>query len=153
MTYIKIVNDNVDTYPYSVEQLRRDNPKTSFPRSISNQALAEWGVIPVNPAPAPSYDVRTQRLKQNTAPHTEGGEWFIGWSVVDKTSEEIQSYDDAESARNRAIRTMMLGETDYLALSDSTLSPEMASYRQALRDITDHVNWPYLDEADWPVKP
>jgi hypothetical protein len=27
------------------------------------------------------------------------------------------------------------------------------TYRQALRDITGHVNFPYLTEADWPVKP
>jgi hypothetical protein len=26
-------------------------------------------------------------------------------------------------------------------------------YRQALRDITDHVNFPYLADEDWPVKP
>jgi len=29
----------------------------------------------------------------------------------------------------------------------------MTTYRQALRDITDHSNWPNLQEADWPVKP
>jgi hypothetical protein len=26
-------------------------------------------------------------------------------------------------------------------------------YRQALRDITNHVNFPYLADEDWPVKP
>lgn len=26
-------------------------------------------------------------------------------------------------------------------------------YRQALRDITNHANFPNLEEADWPVKP
>ena len=40
-----------------------------------------------------------------------------------------------------------------MALSDNTLTEEMAAYRQALRDITSHANWPYLNEADWPVKP
>jgi hypothetical protein len=27
------------------------------------------------------------------------------------------------------------------------------TYRQALRDITSHSNWPLLEEADWPVAP
>ena len=26
-------------------------------------------------------------------------------------------------------------------------------YRQALRDITTHSNWPNLNPEDWPVKP
>lgn len=43
---------------------------------------------------------------------------------------------------NRAIKTLrnerdlLLAETDYLALSDQTMSTEMTTYRQALRDIT-----------------
>ena len=33
-------------------------------------------------------------------------------------------------------RNALLKETDYLALSDQTMSAEMTTYRQALRDIT-----------------
>lgn len=50
----------------------------------------------------------------------------------------------------RARRNQLLAETDYLALSDVTLSTEMAEYRQALRDLpanTDPAN------PTWPVKP
>jgi hypothetical protein len=32
-------------------------------------------------------------------------------------------------------------------------STQWATYRQALRDITDHENFPYLEESDWPVSP
>jgi hypothetical protein len=39
------------------------------------------------------------------------------------------------------------------ASSDLTMTAEQTAYRQALRDITSHANWPYLDEADWPTKP
>jgi len=35
----------------------------------------------------------------------------------------------------RQKRDRLIAETDYLALSDVTLSPEMATYRQALRDL------------------
>jgi len=38
-------------------------------------------------------------------------------------------------------------------LSDNTLTTEMATYRQALRDITSHDNFPNLSDADWPTKP
>jgi hypothetical protein len=44
---------------------------------------------------------------------------------------------------------------------DTTLDSDWAAYRQALRNITAHSNWPNLESAsmtgddagDWPVKP
>lgn len=52
----------------------------------------------------------------------------------------------------RARRNRLLAETDYLALSDVTLSSEMAEYRQALRDLPANSA---SDPANptWPVKP
>ena len=61
---------------------------------------------------------------------------------------------DANTATaNRATRDAKLAETDFYALSDVTMSSEMQSYRQALRDITSHSNWPNLEDADWPTSP
>jgi hypothetical protein len=57
----------------------------------------------------------------------------------------------AKSVRMK--RDQLISETDYLALSDNTMSEAMVVYRQALRDITDHVNFPNLADADWPTKP
>jgi len=61
--------------------------------------------------------------------------------------------DEGVATTNRATRDSKLAETDFYALSDVTMTDEMATYRQALRDITSHDNWPNLEEADWPVKP
>lgn len=61
--------------------------------------------------------------------------------------------DDRAAEANRNKRNALLAETDYLALSDNTMSAEMTTYRQALRDITSHANWPNLEDADWPTKP
>ena len=36
----------------------------------------------------------------------------------------------------RGKRNRLLAKTDYLALSDNTMSSEMTTYRQSLRDIT-----------------
>ena len=38
--------------------------------------------------------------------------------------------------RLRSERNLLLAETDFYALSDVTMSPEMETYRQELRDIT-----------------
>ena len=51
----------------------------------------------------------------------------------------------------RKKRNELLAETDYLALSDNTLSDEMVTYRQALRDITD--TYSSLNTVVWPTKP
>jgi len=40
-----------------------------------------------------------------------------------------------ESLRNK--RNALLAETDYLALSDNTMTEEVKTYRQKLRDITE----------------
>ena len=42
-----------------------------------------------------------------------------------------RSMDELRKKRNK-----LLAQTDYLALSDQTMSAEMTTYRQALRDIT-----------------
>jgi hypothetical protein len=54
----------------------------------------------------------------------------------------------------RSKRNALLKETDYLALSDNTLSDEMKLYRQALRDITEGVTTLTKAKAvKFPAKP
>ena len=53
--------------------------------------------------------------------------------------------------RVRRDRDRKLAETDYLALSDSTLASNMKSYRQALRDVPEDNADP--DSISWPTKP
>ena len=71
---------------------------------------------------------------------------------VDPAVREQERLELAAKAM-RSKRNTLIAETDYLALSDNTLTEAMAAYRQALRDISSHANWPNLAEADWPVKP
>ena len=61
---------------------------------------------------------------------------------------------DRAIADLRAKRNRLLAQTDYLALSDNTLSSDMATYRQSLRDITDGLNTVEDVEAVvFPTKP
>jgi hypothetical protein len=54
----------------------------------------------------------------------------------------------------RSKRNSILAQTDYLALSDHTLSSEMKTYRQKLRDITnDLTTVEQVDAVTWPEKP
>jgi hypothetical protein len=51
----------------------------------------------------------------------------------------------------REKRNQLLAETDYLALADATLSEDMRTYRQALRDLPANTSDPA--NPTWPVKP
>jgi len=54
----------------------------------------------------------------------------------------------------RAKRNSLLASTDYLALSDNTLSSEMSAYRQSLRDITTGLSTvEQVNSIVFPVKP
>ena len=151
--YVKITNGDVETYPYNVGQLRRDNPNTSFPKQIPDEMLESYGVMPVTVASMPTINDRTQKVEQANAPSLTSGDWTIWWSISSKTADEISDYDNNAEASNRSKRNSLLSATDFYALSDVTMSTEMAAYRQAMRDITSHANFPNLDDADWPTKP
>ena len=64
---------------------------------------------------------------------------------------DVQPGVDLELLREE--RNRRLAETDYLALSDATLSEEMRTYRQALRDLTDPSVTSDPANPTWPVKP
>ena len=151
--HVKITNGNVDTYPYNVGQLRRDNPNTSFPKKIPDDMLESYGILPVTFTDMPSIDDRTQKTEQEAAPSLVSGAWTVGWTTSSKTADETAEYDDNVAASNRVKRDGLLAATDYFALTDVTMDSNMTSYRQALRDITSHSNWPNLADGDWPTKP
>ena len=181
MSYVKITNGAVARYPYSSGQLRRDNPNVSFPRNIPLEIMRRYGMRPVTAEAMPDYDPLTHKVTTATTPtrgvlrlmteadatdpiteevNTDligtpiyGNDWVLTRTVVELTADEIADNDAETATANRKKRDELLADTDYFALTDVTMDAAMTSYRQALRDITGHANWPNLDEADWPVKP
>lgn len=57
--YIKLTNGTPTTY--TIGQLRKDNPNTSFPKNIPDELLAEFGVYPATVAEVPTFTDRTQK--------------------------------------------------------------------------------------------
>lgn len=85
----------------------------------------------------------------------EGIEWvdedYIGPSreVFDAKKTELEAAVPWTKLRDQ--RNKLLAETDYLALSDVTMSSEMTTYRQALRDLPANTTDPA--NPVWPTKP
>lgn len=151
--FVKITNGQVAAYPYTVGQLRRDNPNTSFPKNVPEATMAAFGMFPVGYEAAPDHDPMTHRIEHSNLPVLKDGKWVLTKTVVALTAEQIADRDAAKAKEVRNRRNELLAETDYLALTDNTLSDTTKAYRQALRDITNHANFPHLSEEDWPVKP
>jgi len=151
--YAKITNGQVDQYPYTVGNLRRDNPNVSFPKTIRTATMAGYGMYPVSYEAAPDYDPLTHRLQHSSIPSLVDGEWKLTKTVVALTEDQIAAATAAKAKEMRSDRDAKLADTDWMALSDVTMSAGMTTYRQALRDITAHANWPNFEEADWPTKP
>ena len=149
---VKITNGNVDTYPYSVGQLRRDNPNTSFPKRIPDDMLADWGIYTVVYTDVPSFDDRTQKVEREATPSLVAGAWTVGWTTSDKTAEEVQEYDDTQAASVRSERDALLAQSDWTQVADAPVdATAWATYRQALRDITDQAGFP--NDINWPTQP
>lgn len=137
--YIKLVNGQPEKY--SIEQLRLDNPNTSFPDLPSNDLLALWNVYPYVILNQPEYDYLTQTAV--AAPITQiNGVWTQAWVIENLPIEQAEQ-------GVRAQRDELLLQTDWAALSDRVLTPEMAAYRQALRDVTKQQGFPY--NVVWPI--
>ena len=84
----------------------------------------------------------------------------VQFTAEEETARDAEEQAWADAAPARALaelrnkRNRLLAETDYLALSDQTMSSEMTTYRQALRDITNGLTTVEDVEAVvWPEKP
>lgn len=148
MAYVKTHDGQVQQFPYTIGDLRKDNPQTSFPRRIPDELLASYEVFEVVVDTPPAIDEKTYKAVLAEMPTYANDAWRLGWSVVEKTAEEKQRYYDAAASRVRSKRDLLLSETDWMALSDNTLTQPWADYRQALRDLPQQSGFPY--NVVWP---
>ena len=147
--HVLVNNGNVESYPYTIGNLRKDNPNTSFPKNPSDELLEGLGMFRVTKVDRPEYDY-TKNIAEGT-PVQVNGVWTQVWDVTDASAEEIAERTEQQAQNMRAERDRLIADTDYLALSDNTLTEAMATYRQALRDITSQEGFPY--NITWPTKP
>ena len=84
----------------------------------------------------------------------------VQFTAAEETARDNEEAAWANAAPARALanlrskRNRLLAETDYLALSDSTLTSDMRTYRQALRDLPDGKDTvAKCENAVFPTKP
>ena len=152
---------------------RRHYSNVSLPRVWTAATLQGLKLEAVLEAPKPAAG-QYQTVARNGVEQDANGNWVTAWAVrdmfADTTAEDgtvttkaeqeaaYQAKLDADAATAvRAQRDKLLTETDWVVVfhteKGTNIPLEWEVYRQALRDITNHVNFPHLNEADWPVKP
>jgi len=140
--FIKLTNGVPETY--TIGQLRKDNPNVSFPKDIPLETLASYNVYPLTVADKPKYKALTESIILN-APTKVNGAWIQNYSVVQKPQE------DAEKSIRRERNDLLL-ESDWTQVADAPVDKALwATYRQALRDITSQVGFPF--HTIFPTKP
>lgn len=73
---------------------------------------------------------------------------------VDVLEYVLEAKDADWAGINRGERNKLLAKSDWTQVSDAPVDKAAwATYRQSLRDLPNHVNWPNLNDADWPVPP
>ena len=66
-------------------------------------------------------------------------------------AEYAATVDDRAAAKVRTERDSKLAETDWTASTDVTMTAEMTTYRQALRDVPAQAGFP--STIAWPTSP
>jgi hypothetical protein len=142
--YIRYLNGTPEIY--SIGQLRKDNPNTSFPEPMPLDRLAEWNVFPYTQEDLPSYDSTIQTTALDDLPVLVNGSWVRQWTVAPKSSEDAKK--SVRSKRNELLR-----DTDWTQLADSPVENRDAwvRYRKDLRDLPDQEGFPF--NVVWPVAP
>ena len=137
-------------------------PNVGFPGGLPTESwMSENSVMPVTVFR--SYNGLTEKSTP-VDPYIEGGVVYLHKIEALDDSQKVAAQtarDNATAESTRAERNRRLAESDWMANSDVTMTDAWKTYRQALRDITKHSNWPYLKmpapdgsgENDWPVQP
>tara|TARA_R100000353_G_scaffold175807_1_gene147231 strand:+ start:956 stop:1444 length:489 start_codon:yes stop_codon:yes gene_type:complete len=140
-------------------------PQMALPRVWGANVCDAMNIDPVLASPAATTTAYQVSVRDGVEQDSNGN-WVEKYVARDMFADDAELGTKAEqeaayqatldantAAGHRATRDAKLAETDFYALSDVTMSSEMTTYRQALRDLPTHENWPNLEDSDWPTKP
>jgi hypothetical protein len=142
----------VKQYPYNFAQLKAANTNVSFPSTVSDATMAEYGAMRVYFSTPPEL-TDTQVLEEDPPVFSnEDQRWTQVWRVRDMTAEEVTSRNDTQAAQVRTDRNALLSASDWTQVADAPVDKAVwATYRQSLRDITAQAGFPWT--INWPIAP
>lgn len=153
---IKLVNGVPTGHPLQEDNVRLLIKNVSIPQVLTEKVIEPYGYGLFQLSLKPDLE-KHQKAVEVTAVKNIDGVWVQKWEVQEMDDSEKTEADLEKAGEIRHIRNLALLQTDYkvlIALENGSFVPqELTAYRQALRDITTHANFPYLEDSDWPAKP
>ena len=147
--YAQIDGSTVVAYPVDIW---RTHPNVSFPISWDGGIVEGLEYARVTPTDRPTVSY-TENVTEGT-PALVAGVWTQQWTVTQASAEEVSQRITAQWSAVREERNRKLYACDWTQLADSPLSAELkaewATYRQALRDVTQQAD-PF--SIVWPAEP
>ena len=140
----------------------------SLPKVWNSNVCDAMNIDPVLASPAATTSAYQISVRDGVEKDSKGNwvekyvakDMFADTTVDGKTTTKADhekayqaTLDATTATNNRNTRDSKLAETDWTAMSDVTMADNMKTYRQALRNLPTHSNWPDLEDADWPTKP
>ena len=126
--------------------MRKLHRKVSFRSDGGTFSDLGYDEIASTQPPAPSGTYKAVYRDGET--QDANGDWAEAWAERDMTVEEVQQRDHGKAEQVRAERNEKLANSDWTALSDVTMTAEMTTYRQALRDVPAQSGFPQA--VEWP---
>lgn len=150
--YLKVSGSTI-TYPYSVQNLKNENPNTSFPTIIADSLLESFNIYTVESKNS-GYDNDDSKDVTEVTPTLSGSVYVQTYTISDADTETINKRREIKWSEVRSNRDSLLSECDWTQFNDSPISgstlTDWQTYRQSLRDITNQST-PY--DITWPNKP
>ena len=150
--YLKVSGSTI-TYPYSVQNLKNENPSISFPTIITDSLLESFNIYKVE-VKSSGYDNDDSKDVTEVTPTLSGSIYIQTYTISDADTETINKRREIKWSEVRSGRDSLLSESDWTQFNDSPISgstlTDWQTYRQSLRDITNQSD-PY--DITWPNRP
>ena len=148
-------------------EIRKLNPNVSLPKVWNSNVYDTLGIDPVFETPKPDTTGDYKVVVRNGAEQDANNNWVQAWVERDMFSDTTEDgvtitkaeheaayqtrLDEDAAKAVRADRDSRLAKTDWMGMSDVTMSADWATYRQALRDVPSQAGFPHT--ITWPTEP
>jgi len=150
MWYVQAQGDNFIRHIFDVEPTQWDADNYCYARRLTEEQVEHFGVHKKQIVTPPYHEPATQSLEEGPALLIDGV-WTQNYTVTDLDADTAAAKVGAQWNVIRAERNKLLVESDWTQLPDAPVdAAAWATYRQALRDITDQAN-PF--NIVWPQGP
>lgn len=139
--YATLLNGELDRYPLSMAQMRREFPQVIFAASPTASDLAIFGIVEILPADRPQYNANTHACDQGV-PQLINDRWVEQWYVRPLTAEELKSRVPSVVSMRQARRALLqMGLLSFVETALAAIPDEVQKAGAA-------IDWEYGTELD-----